>query len=51
MSQESPIEDALTPEELSELLAEVEGTTPGMIERGAGALAIAPPDEATAVNE
>lgn len=27
MSQESPVEDALSPEELSELLAEVEGTT------------------------
>ena len=51
MSQESPVEDALTPEELSELLAEVEGTTPEAIERGAAEMEIAPPDEATVVDE
>ncbi|MEF8827301.1 MAG: hypothetical protein V5A27_13325 [Halapricum sp.] len=51
MGQESPVEDALTPEELSELLAEATGTTPEVIEWGAAALEIAPPDEATVVDE
>jgi len=51
MSQESPVEDALTLEELSEFLAEVEGTTPEAIERGAAALEIAPPEEAIVVDE
>ena len=51
MSQESPVEDALTLEELSGLLAEVTGTTPEAIERGAAALGVAPPDEATVVDE
>ena len=51
MSQESPVEDALTPEELSELLAEATGTTPEAIERGAAELKIAPPEEATVVDE
>ena len=51
MSQESPVEDALTLEELSEVLAEVEGTTPEEIERGASELEIAPPEEAIIVEE
>jgi hypothetical protein len=51
MSQESPVEDALTPEELSELLAEATGTTPEAVERGATALEIAQPDETTIANE
>jgi len=51
MSQESPVQGGLTPEELSEPLAEVEGTTPETIERGATALAITPPDEASVVDE
>jgi hypothetical protein len=51
MSQESPVEDALTPEELSEVLAEATGTTPEAIEQGAAELDIAPPEEATVVDE
>ena len=51
MCQESPVEDALTPEELAQLLAEGEGTTPEAIERGAAELEIAPPDEAIVVDE
>jgi len=50
MSQESPTEDALTSEELSELLAEVEGTTTEAIERGVRELEIAAPSEATVVD-
>ena len=49
MSRESPVEDALSPRELSELLAEVEGTTADEIERGAAELEIAPPEEADVV--
>ena len=51
MSYESPAEDALSPRELSELLAEVEGTTADEIERGAERIEIAPPEEATVVDE
>jgi hypothetical protein len=47
MCHESPAEeDILTLEELSEVLADVEGTTPEEIERGAAAIDIAPPEEA-----
>ena len=49
MSQESPAEDALTPEELSEVLAEATETTAEEIERGAKELDLAPPEEATVV--
>ena len=50
MSREAPTEDeVLTPEELSEVLAEAEGTTPEEIERGAEGLDIAPLEEATVV--
>ncbi|WP_281195746.1 hypothetical protein [Halorubrum sp. F4] len=51
MSQESPAEDALTLEELSEELANATGTTIEEIERGAEELEIAPPSEATVVDE
>ena len=49
MSQEPATDDALTPEELSEVLAEATGTTADEIERGAEELDIAPPEEATVV--
>lgn len=51
MSRESPAEGALSPQELSKLLAEVEGTTADEIERGAERIEIAPPEEATVVDE
>lgn len=51
MSQESPVEDALTLEELSEVLADATGTTAEEIEREAEELEIAPPSEATVVDE
>jgi hypothetical protein len=47
MSQESPAEDALTLEELSEVLAEATGTTAEEIEHGAAEMEFAPPEEAT----
>lgn len=50
MSQESPVEDALTLEELDEVLAEATGTTPEEIRRGAEAFDIAPPWEAEIVD-
>lgn len=50
MSREAPTEDEiLTPEELSEVLAEATGTTAEEIERGAAELDLAPPEEATVV--
>lgn len=51
MSQESPAEDALTLEELSDELADATGTTADAIERGAEELKIAPPSEADVVDE
>lgn len=51
MSQESAAEDALTLEELSEELADATETTTEEIERGAEELEIAPPGEATVVDE
>lgn len=51
MSQESPVEDALSLEELSEDLAEAEGTTAEVIEREAEELEFAPLDEADVVDE
>ncbi|SNR57494.1 hypothetical protein [Halorubrum vacuolatum] len=50
MSQEPPIENALSLEELSDVLAEATGTTREEIERGAEELEIAPPSEATVVD-
>jgi len=51
MSQESPAEDALSLEELSAELADATGATPEEIEREAEELEIAPPAEATVVEE
>ena len=50
MNREAPAEDeVLTPEELSEILANATDTDPEEIERGAAALDIAPPEEADVV--
>ncbi|WP_254544597.1 hypothetical protein [Halomarina pelagica] len=50
MSRKAPAEnEVLTPEELSEVLAEATGTTAEEIERGAAELEIAPPEEGTVV--
>jgi len=43
--------DTLSPEDLSEILAEATGTTAEEIEEGAADLEIAPPSEATVVDE
>lgn len=51
MSQESPTEDALSLEELSDVLADATGSTREEIEHGAEELEIAPPSEATVVDE
>jgi hypothetical protein len=52
MSREAPAEDdALAPEELSELLAEVEGTTAEEIERGAAEIELGPLEDATVVDK
>jgi antitoxin component of MazEF toxin-antitoxin module len=52
MSRENPGDaDMVSDEEFTELLADVEGTTPEEIERGAVELDIAPPEEATVVDE
>jgi hypothetical protein len=51
MSQESPAEDALTLEELSDALADATGSTREEIERGSDELEIAPPSEASVVDE
>jgi len=51
MSREAPADaDMVSDEELTELLADAEGTTPEEIERGAAELDIAPPEEATVVD-
>lgn len=42
-------EDILTPEELSEILAEIEGTTAEEIQQGAAEIEIAPPWEGEVV--
>ncbi|WP_232745088.1 hypothetical protein [Halorubrum aethiopicum] len=52
MSREAPTDtDAISDEELTELLADAEETTPEAIERGADELKIASPEEATVVDE
>lgn len=51
MSEESPVDDALTLEELSEVLAEATDTTAEEIERGAAEMTLAPPEEATVVKD
>lgn len=50
MSREPAADEPISPEELSELLAEVEGTTHEAIERGAEELKIGPPEEAKVVD-
>jgi hypothetical protein len=51
MSREAPTDaDMVSDEELTELLADAEGTTPEEIEHGAAELEIAPPEEATVVD-
>ena len=50
MSREPPDADMISDEELTELLADAEGTTPLEIERGAAKLEIAPPERATIVD-
>ena len=51
MSRDSPTDDVLSLEELSEALAEATGTTAEEIEQGAKEIDIAPPEEATVVDE
>ena len=52
MSEERPADDeALSMEELDEVLAEATGTTAEEIRRGAEEIYIAPPEEATVINE
>ena len=51
MSHESPAEDALTPEELDEVLADATGSTPEQIRAGAEDLELAPLAEADVVDE
>jgi hypothetical protein len=43
--------DMISDEELTELLADIEGMTPEEIEHGAAELEIAPPEESTVVDE
>jgi hypothetical protein len=51
MSREAPADaNKLSDEELTELLADAEGTTPEEIEHGAAELEIAPPEEAAVVD-
>ena len=52
MSRESPADaNIISDEDLTELLADAEGTTPEKIERGAAEIEIASPEEATVVDE
>lgn len=51
MSQEPPTEEVLSTDELTELLAEAEETTPGAIEQGAAEIKIAAPAEADVIDE
>ena len=51
MSREAPAEDGLSPEELTELLADATDTDPEELERQAADLKIDPPDAATVVDE
>ena len=51
MSREPSDADMISDEELTELLADAEATTPEEIERGAAELDIAPPEEATVIDE
>jgi len=49
MPPEPDPENALSPEEVTALLAEATGSTPEEIERGAEEIEIAPPEEAEVV--
>lgn len=51
MNREEPAEEILSDDGLTEVLAEATGTTSDEIEQGAKALKIAPPSEATVVDE
>lgn len=51
MSQEPPAEEPISTDELTDLLADAEGTTPEAIERGAQEIEIAPPSDADIVDE
>lgn len=51
MSQEPSSEDPISPGELREILAEVEGTTPEAIEQGVEEIEIAPPSEADIIEQ
>lgn len=51
MSHEPPVPEALTLRELSEVLAEAEGSSAEEIERGAAEIDIGPPEEATVVSD
>lgn len=51
MSQEEPTEEILSIDEFTEVLADATGSTPEEIERGAESFDIAPPEEATVLNE
>jgi len=50
-TQEDPSEEVISMDELTEILAEAEGVTPEEIEHGAEELDLAPPEEATVLNE
>ena len=51
MSREPPADaDMISDEELTDLLADAEGTTPEEVKRGAVELDTAPPEEATVVD-
>ncbi|GAB7017696.1 hypothetical protein JCM18750_05570 [Halostagnicola bangensis] len=51
MSQESPTQDSLSPDELTELLADATDTTAEEIDQSASDLEIASPEEATIIDE
>jgi hypothetical protein len=52
MSKEHPVDDeVLSMEELDELLAEATGTSVDEIRKGAEEMYIAPPEEATVIDE
>jgi len=49
--REEPSEEVISIDELTEILAEAEGVTPEEIEQGAEELDLAPPEEATVLDE
>ena len=50
-SREDPSEEVISMDELTEILAEAEGVTPEEIKQGAEELDLAPPEEATVLNQ